>query len=260
MTVFVFVGYDERQDLAFKACRQSIYDVTPFGDDVRVVPVCHRLLRQSGMFTREWTTRADGITIDKMDGRPFSTNFAFTRFLVPHMADNLFGYSNESPVVFVDSDFIFRESPTKMVEESDFATKPVSVVKHNYEATCMTKMDNQSQANYNRKLWSSLMIFNMKFLGYFPTIRQVNEESGRWLHGFEWLPDKYIGDIPERWNYIPKHSEPRVQQHNIGAVHYTEGTFLTTDTRNYEDQYLFQTLQTVLERAKSDTSILRLIS
>jgi hypothetical protein len=259
MTVYVFVGYDERQDLAFKACRQSIYDVSK-DEDVRVIPVCHRLLRQSGMFIREWITRADGVTIDKMDGRPFSTNFAFTRFLVPMMVDTIFGYKNSDPAVFVDSDFIFRESPTKMIEESDFNTKPVSVVKHNYTAPGGTKMDRQPQADYNRKLWSSLMIFNMKFAGYFPTLREVNEKSGSWLHQFSWIPDKYIGDIPERWNYIPTHSESRVQQHNIGAVHYTEGTFLTTETRNYEDQYLWQTLQTVLEKARTDTSVLRLIS
>jgi len=46
----------------------------------------------------------------------------------------------------------------------------------------------------------------------------VNTESGRFLHTFQWLPDKEadIGRIPEEWNWLDGHSEAK-------NVHFTTG-------------------------------------
>ena len=54
------------------------------------------------------------------------------------------------------------------------------------------------------------------------TIDDVNTRSGRWLHGFEWLPDKEsdIGQIPEEWNWLDGHSDPELEAKN---VHFTTG-------------------------------------
>ena len=40
------------------------------------------------------------------------------------------------------------------------------------------------------------------------TPQEVNTKSGRWLHTFQWLPDKEadIGSIPEEWNWLDNHS------------------------------------------------------
>ena len=50
----------------------------------------------------------------------------------------------------------------------------------------------------------------------------VNTESGRFLHTFQWLPDKEadIGRIPEEWNWLDGHSDPELDAKN---VHFTTG-------------------------------------
>ena len=84
-------------------------------------------------------------------------------------------------------------------------------------------MDGKEQQPYRRKNWSSLMMFNCgheenKKL----TPEVVNTQTGRWLHGFGWLPDKEadIGKIPEEWNWLDGHSPEDLEAKN---VHFTTG-------------------------------------
>ena len=54
------------------------------------------------------------------------------------------------------------------------------------------------------------------------TPKVVNTQTGRWLHGFGWLPDKEadIGRIPEEWNWLDGHSPEDMDAKN---VHFTTG-------------------------------------
>ena len=100
---------------------------------------------------------------------------------------------------------------------------PIHVVKHKYEPTNKTKMDGKEQHVYPRKNWSSLIMFNCGHdVNLKLTPQEVNTKSGRWLHTFQWLPDKEadIGRIPEEWNWLDNHSSVDIDAKN---VHFTTG-------------------------------------
>jgi hypothetical protein len=97
------------------------------------------------------------------------------------------------------------------------------VVKHKYEPISKKKMDGKEQHTYPRKNWSSLMMFNCGHeVNQKLTPQEVNTKSGRWLHTFQWLPDKEadIGTIPEEWNWLDNHSPEDLDAKN---VHFTTG-------------------------------------
>ena len=84
-------------------------------------------------------------------------------------------------------------------------------------------MDGKAQEPYKRKNWSSLMMFNCEHhYNEKLTIDEINTKPGRWLHTFQWLPDKEadIGTIPEEWNWLDGHSPEDLEAKN---VHFTTG-------------------------------------
>jgi hypothetical protein len=105
--------------------------------------------------------------------------------------------------------------------------KAIWVVKHNYKPENKVKMDGMVQDNYNKKLWSSLILFDLdhpKIKALTPEI--VNTKTGSYLHKFEWLDGSDIGELDERWNWIPQASPTGADRDDlspVGAVHYTEG-------------------------------------
>ncbi|AXQ68675.1 hypothetical protein HOU00_gp450 [Caulobacter phage CcrPW] len=222
MTLHVFVGYDIREHAAWMVCRDSLLNPIAYeGDaplDVQVHPVSHRELRRAGVFDRPWRIDEKGQTWDERDGRPFSTEFSHSRFLVPSLAQAM-GLTGQ--VVFVDCDFMFMHSVVDMVDALD-PTKLVSVVKHDFERIAAgTKMDGMSQSRYYRKLWSSLMVFNLDHEDahlFHP--HYANTWDGSSLHGFQPLTDAEIGDIPSEWNHIPGHSSANEVP---SAIHWSFG-------------------------------------
>lgn len=223
--ITVFIGYDERQHEAFLACQQSILETS--SGPVIIYPLKHQELRDLGFFTRPWAISEKGAFTDKVDGKPFSTQFSHTRFLVPYLS-RLHGHTH-GYTVFVDSDFIFLTDIHQMIKEidKDSLKSPVYCVQHDYTSDTNVKMDGREQFNYNKKLWTSLMVFNTNHSmldRLDPYV--VNTMSGRDMHQFHWLKgDEFIGKIPETWNFIPGHSEKNVDHDApINAIHYTMGT------------------------------------
>lgn len=204
MTIHVFVGYDSREHAAWLVCRDSI--LSPNGvplEGIEVHPVSHRDLRRRGLFDRPWGVDTAGQTFDVRDGKPFSTEFSHSRFLVPRMAREM-GVTSGA-VVFVDCDFLFLRSIKEMLHGID-PTKVVSMVKHDpMRDLPETKMDGQAQQPYFRKLWSSLMVYNMGHpdIDLFDTIHRPNHSPGAALHGFLELDDNEIGAISPDWNFVP---------------------------------------------------------
>ena len=221
--VLVYIGFDERQPEAFKVCKQSILSLSKPGDHrIHVLPLKHQELRDRGIFTRPWKITENGAFLDERDGKPFSTQFSHTRFLVPYLART----SDLNPrfAIFVDSDFVFLRSISELINEilSDKGHFPVYCVKHNYKPSADRKMDNRDQFGYNKKLWTSLMVFDMEEdHSRALTPAHVNSATGMSMHQFQWLLDEaLIGSIDESWNAIPGHTfVPR-----LSAIHYTEGT------------------------------------
>ena len=72
-----FIGWDEREGDAYRVCEHSL--VRHATCDIAVHPIKHREMRRLGLFWREWRMDGDGQWWDQADGKPFSTEFAFTR-------------------------------------------------------------------------------------------------------------------------------------------------------------------------------------
>lgn len=188
----VFVGYDSREHIAFEVCKSSMLRLASV--PVVVEPLDTRRLRHAGLYSRHWIERA-GQQVDTMDDRPFSTEFAFPRFLVPALMQW------RGRALFCDCDFLWRADVAELFGLFDPA-HAVQVVMHNHRAEGV-KMDGQSQGNYHRKNWSSLVLWNCEHPGnLLLTPERVNTERGQWLHAFDWLPSYVIGALPVNWNWI----------------------------------------------------------
>lgn len=226
MTNFAYyIGVDHREPEALRVTESSVraYASKP----VTIRHLEHINLRQRGFFNRPWRICEDGAYQDERDGRPFSVQFSHTRFLTPAVA---LAEGVTDWALFTDSDLLFLEDVHKMLDEAD-PTKTVMVVPHNFEPAATIKMDGQKQSRYARKLWSSVMLWNLRSKNL-PTFEMVNYADGSYLHGFKWLDDSEIGFLSESWNWIPNYSPTTdkgilAEQNNrflpINAVHFTMG-------------------------------------
>lgn len=201
MKLKVFVGWDPREDIAWEVCRHSILTRTD-ALEVSVTPLIQSELRKQGLYTRQTDTKA-------------ATEFSLTRFLTPTLAGNC-GFA-----IFVDCDFLFLTDIRGVLDQID-PTKAVSVVKHDYLPTETHKMDGYVQHIYPRKNWSSFIVFNCSHPGIRalqPSV--VNSAEPSYLHRFQWLNDKEIGELDRGWNYLEGWYP--AQYDKLNAVHYTLG-------------------------------------
>lgn len=197
----IFVGYDSREDIAWRVCRHSIQSHA--SRDIPVTPLKQTTLREIGLYTREADKGA-------------STEFSLTRFLTPYLA------ATDGWSIFVDCDVLFTADVHKVFEGLD-RSKAIYVVQHEYTPAMAIKMDGKSQSVYPRKNWSSFIIFNgqnehVKAL----TPDVVNAAGPAHLHRFSWLPDDdLIGALPLEWNFlVGEYDKPAKTP---SAIHYTNG-------------------------------------
>jgi lipopolysaccharide biosynthesis glycosyltransferase len=142
-----------------------------------------------------------------------STEFTFTRFLVPFL-NNYRGWA-----LFCDCDFLFLSDIKELFDLADPA-KAVMVVQHDYTPSESVKMDNKPQEMYPRKNWSSLILYNCEHpSNQQVTLDFVNTQSMSFMHRFSWLDDEEIGSLPYQWNYL----EGWYNSNDAKAVHYTRG-------------------------------------
>ena len=210
----VYIGYDPKEDMAYQVLKFSLERITT--KPIRVVPIRLDVVQRMGLYRREFSVM-DGQRYDSIDGRPFSTDFSFTRFLVPFL--NMF----EGKALYMDCDMYMRTDVADLFDICTMDYYPLWCVHHEYEPGTGSKMDNKVQEPYRRKNWSSLIMFNCSHAAHKNlSIDDINTRSGRWLHGFEWLPDKEadIGHIPEDWNWLDGHSPEKLEAKN---VHFTTG-------------------------------------
>lgn len=208
--VKVYVGYDPRDELAFRACVSSLlkYATVP----VEVIPLKDHELRRMGVYWRSYHVEYSGQKVDQRDGKPFSTDFSFTRFAIPLIDDS------DEWVMFCDADMLFKSDVAELFAFAD-DTKDVMCVQHNYAPPEQTKFDGMLQQNYNRKNWSSLMLMRPARCAITPYM--LNNCTGSQLHAMVWCEDNKIGALPDCWNWLEGWSsldiEPKI-------VHYTRGT------------------------------------
>lgn len=219
----IYVGYDQREHVAYEVCKHSLERTS--SRPVFVQPIIQDKLRHMGLYRRGFHQRG-GVNYDDIDGKPFSTEFSFTRFLVPALTQ----YSGWA--LFCDCDMLFRENIQKLfaLRDDKYACM---VVKHVHEPDEGIKMDDQVQQRYHRKNWSSFVLWNCSHPANFTlTPEAVNTETGGWLHAFGWLKDDEIGGLPETWNWLEGWSKPPIEGLGPANVHYTRGGPWFDDYRN----------------------------
>ena len=207
----VYIGHDRREPEATKVCRDSLLSNATV--PLHIVELHEPELRQAGFYDRPFHLDGDQ-RIDDRDGTPFSTDFSFTRFLVPAL--NLYrGWA-----LFVDSDFLFRADVKELFDLAD-PQYAAMCVHHDYRPPEPVKMDGMRQELYNRKNWSSLVLWNCEHpANRFLTSKAVNFMRGSFLHGFQWIKGSQLGSIPEYWNWLEGWSDERLEPR---AVHFTRG-------------------------------------
>lgn len=203
----VCIGYDSRQDIAFKVCQQSI--VRRCSIPVSIIPITEESASRLG-YSRPYTTEDGCFRVDNTDGRPYSTEFSFTRFLSPLIA------RPSNPILFMDCDMLIMVDLAELFSLYD-ERYAVQCVKHDFKPVRSRKMDNIEQVHYERKLWSALWLWNPNHpKNQCVDIDLINKVEGRFLHQFRWLDDDDIGELPKPWQWIEGvPEEPKI-------IHYTE--------------------------------------
>lgn len=231
-TIPVYIGWDPREDLAYQVCSRSLRRLASQPLYIKKISAYDlEWPGQDGVYTRRWYQRGTQ-KYDEGDGRPFSTDFSFARFMVPILMQY------EGWALFHDCDFLWRDDVAKLwaLRDPKYA---VQVVKHDFTPKETVKMDGQKQEPYPRKNWSSLILWNCSHEANRSLTRNaVNGEDGSWLHGFKWLKDEQIGSLPERWNWLEGHST----SNDPGAVHYTRGGPWWSDYQHvpFADQWFLE--------------------
>jgi hypothetical protein len=198
--VKVYVGWDSREDIAYQVCK---YSIESRSHNAKVSSLKLFKLINQGIYNRP---------IDNLG----STEFTFTRFLVPYL-ENYQGWA-----IFCDCDIIWRVGVEDLLAYAD-DQYAVMVVKHEYNPSNSIKMDGQTQHQYPRKNWSSVILWNCGHPSNRALTKDViNTASGAFLHRFQWLKDSEIGALSSEYNWLvnwykePKDGIPKI-------IHYTEG-------------------------------------
>jgi hypothetical protein len=194
----VFIGYDSREAVAFNVLNFSIQSRA--SQPVTVAPIM--LDQLDGLMWRERHNLQ-------------STDFSFSRFLVPYLCDY------QGWALFMDCDMLMLDDIASLWAhcDEDYA---VQVVKHDHRPAEATKFLGQAQTTYEKKNWSSVMLFNCAKCTAL-TKEYVNEASGLELHRFQWLgDDNLIGEIPARWNHLVDY-DPALPPEDLSNIHFTTG-------------------------------------
>lgn len=211
MTLRVFLGYDAREPEAYRVAERTLLLHCPLAN---ITALDAERLRACGLLTRLQDNRT-GRAYDLASNAHCSTDFAFSRFLVPILAQG--GWA-----LFADSDVVFLGDPEEMFDEvREQLGRAVYVVKHEHTPTAAVKMDGQPQQSYPRKNWSSVVLWNCDHpANRRLTVGDVNARTGRELHRFYWLADSEIGELSPRWNWLVG-EQPRPPGAKV--AHFTQG-------------------------------------
>ena len=189
----IYVGFDPREISAFLVTIGSV--ISTSGPNMPWPRALHlRELRERRLYTRPMH-KENGVLIDDISEHPMSTEFAISRFLVPHLAKT--GWA-----LFMDCDMLAVSDLDEMFRLAD-PKYAVMCVKHNYKPASDVKMDDQVQSTYSRKNWSSVCLWNCDHpANKRLTLEMINKLPGRDLHAFCWLKDEEIGELPPEFNFL----------------------------------------------------------
>lgn len=178
----IFAGYDAGESDGFHVFMQSIMDTTSI--PVSVTPLHLPMLN----FYRD-------------TNNPGTNAFIQSRFLIPFMCEY------QGFAVFMDgADMLVRSDLAELKKLID-PMMAVQVVKHDYKTKHERKYIDTALENknldYPRKNWSSLMIINCGHYAWRKiTPEHIETCEPKSLHRFEFIDDRYIGELPMEWNWL----------------------------------------------------------
>lgn len=174
----IFIGYDPREAVAYHVCTNSI--IRRATAPVVLTPLALNNLR--------------GYTETHTDG---SNQFIYSRFLVP----NLMNYQGWA--IFMDGDMLLRTDIAELWSLRD-ESKAILCVQHDYRTKSHSKYLGSTNADYPRKNWSSIVLWNCAHpANRLVTPAFIEQATGAQLHRFTWLNDSLIGTLPKVWNWLP---------------------------------------------------------
>lgn len=189
----IFIGYEEEYPEMFEVCKKSILR---YNSNHEIIPLRKSKLENDGVYWRAFQGE--------------STDFAFTRFLVPYLCNY------EGNALFCDGDFLWYCDPEEIKDWVD--DEAVSCVQHPWLVfEEHRKMKDKTNRPYKRKYWSSLMYFNntkCKTL----TKEAVSVRNAAWLHEMDWAES--VGSIPAIYNAMINYYDFSIK---AKAVHFTDG-------------------------------------
>jgi hypothetical protein len=174
----VFIGYDPREAVVYHVCANSLIRRSSL--PVAVTPLA---LKNLGGYTE---THNDG-----------SNQFIYSRFLIPQLM-NFSGWA-----LYIDGDMLLRADIAELWNMRD-ESKAVLCVHHDYKTKTTDKYLGTRNADYPRKNWSSVVLWNCGHpANKLVTPEFVMKATGAQLHRFTWLDDSLIGELPKVWNWLP---------------------------------------------------------
>lgn len=189
----LFIGYDRVETVAYHVFSHSIISRSS-------VPVAITPINKANLGGHYWRPR----------GEFDSNEFSNSRWLVPHLM-NYKGWA-----IWADCDMLCLDDIAKLWDQRN-SKYAVMVKQHNHQPKEDVKFLGARQTKYNRKNWSSLILFNCGECQNL-TKHVVNTSPGLYLHQFKWLRDSQIGAIDGHWNLLVGYDEPVV---NPSLVHFT---------------------------------------
>lgn len=166
MTIPVFVGYDQREAVAY-----SVF--------------CHSVLTRTKARVAFYPMRGDVVH--------GSTTFNPERFKVAKEM----GYRGWA--IWADGDMLCRADIEELMDFAD-PYCDVLVAKHRYQTKHSTKFLGQPNPDYPKKNQSSLMLINCGQASW-QRIEQKQYTLSQ-LHRFEFVDEARIGELPLDWNWL----------------------------------------------------------
>jgi len=140
----IYIGYDPKEHKAYEVLKFSLERIST--SPLRIVTLdLQTLQNKMGVYRRKFKTDSNGQRYDNIDNRPFSSDFSFSRFLVPYL--NMY----QGKALYMDCDMYVRHDITELFDLCDSNYYALWCVHHKYEPTIGKKMDNKIQEMYRRK-------------------------------------------------------------------------------------------------------------
>ena len=193
----IMIGYDKREISAYHTLCQSILENSS-------IPVSFTPINLTNL--RKFYKRKKG--------PKDSTDFSISRFLVPYLS-NFEGIS-----LYLDCDFIIKGDVNELIKMANKNKKySVWCVKHKHNPSETKKFLKEKQLRYQKKNWSSFMLFNNKKCKIL-SAKKVEKSNGLYLHQFKWTKDNLIGSLDPKWNILIGYNK-FVKKYK--GIHFTEG-------------------------------------